>query len=143
MFRSKSKKVKNDLKLNVMFTLFIQFYLKIIFPNYLPFNLITFEIKILTRSNPQYEVGFCFFWPLAGSHFLELSSLSIKKELRYSYRYRNLDIDTYRYWVKQELLFSSSRSTSWRFQTKPPYSRTVCTRPFKLLQLQLYISVTQ
>ena len=37
--RSKSKKVKNDLKLNVMFTLFVQFLVENrIFTNYLPFN---------------------------------------------------------------------------------------------------------
>ena len=37
MFRSKSK--KNDLKLNVMFTLFVQFLVENrIYPNYLPFN---------------------------------------------------------------------------------------------------------
>ena len=23
---------------------------------------------MLSKSNPHYEVGFCFFWPLAGSH---------------------------------------------------------------------------
>ena len=41
MFKSKSKKVKNGLKLNVMFTLFVQFLVENrIFPNYmyLPFN---------------------------------------------------------------------------------------------------------
>ena len=39
MFRSKSKKVKNGLKLNIMFTLFEQFLAENrIFPNYLPFN---------------------------------------------------------------------------------------------------------
>ena len=69
MFRSKSKKVKNGLKLNVMFTLFVQFLVENgIYPNYLPFKWITFEIEMLSRSNPHYEVGFCFFWPLAGSH---------------------------------------------------------------------------
>ena len=31
MFRSKSKKVENGLKLNVMFTLFVQFLVKIVF----------------------------------------------------------------------------------------------------------------
>ena len=39
MFRSESKKVKNGLKLNVMFTLFVQFLVENrILPNYLPFN---------------------------------------------------------------------------------------------------------
>ena len=62
MFRSKSKKVKNGLKLNVMFTLFVQFLVENhIFPNYLPFDRKAFEIKMLSRSNPQYEVGFCLF----------------------------------------------------------------------------------
>ena len=62
MFRSKSKKVKNGIKLNVMFTLCVQFLVENrIFPNYLPFNWITFEIKMLSRSNPHYDVGFCFF----------------------------------------------------------------------------------
>ena len=39
MFRFKSQKVKNSLKLNDMFTLYIQFLVEIcIFPNYLHFN---------------------------------------------------------------------------------------------------------
>ena len=39
MFRSKSKKVKNGFKPNVMFTLFVQFLVENrIYPNYLPFN---------------------------------------------------------------------------------------------------------
>ena len=39
MFRSKSKKVKNGLKLNVMFTIYVQFLVEnLIYPNYLPFN---------------------------------------------------------------------------------------------------------
>ena len=39
MFRFKSKKVKNGLKLNVMLTLFVQFLVENrIYPNYLPFD---------------------------------------------------------------------------------------------------------
>ena len=62
MFRSKSKKVKNGLKVSVMFTFFVQFLVENRnYPNYLPFNGIAFAIKMLSRSNPHYEVGFCFF----------------------------------------------------------------------------------
>ena len=77
MFRSESKKVKNGLKLNVMFTLFVQFLVENrILPNYLPFNWITLEIKMLSRSSHHYEVGFCFFWPLAGSHSVIFNQLT-------------------------------------------------------------------
>ena len=61
MFRSKNKNVKNGLKLNVIFIFFVQFLVENrIFPNYPPFNLLAFEIKMLSRSNPHYEVGFFF-----------------------------------------------------------------------------------
>ena len=40
MFKSKSQKVKNGLKLNVLFTIFVQFLVKnlLFFSNYFPFN---------------------------------------------------------------------------------------------------------
>ena len=46
MFRSKSKKVKTGLKLNVLFNFFLQFLVEnIIFSNYLPFNWIALKLK--------------------------------------------------------------------------------------------------
>ena len=57
MFRSKSQNVKTGLKLNVLSTIFVQFLAKNrIVPNYLPFNLIVFEIKMHSRSIPRYEI---------------------------------------------------------------------------------------
>ena len=62
MFRSKKQKVKTGLKPNVLFTIFVQSLVENrIFKNYLPFNKKAFEIKILSRSNPRYEIGICFF----------------------------------------------------------------------------------
>ena len=70
MFRSKSKKVKNGLNRMLCYPFCTVLAENHIFANYLPFNWITFEIKMLSRSNPHYEVGFCFCWPLAGSHWV-------------------------------------------------------------------------
>ena len=69
MFRSKSPKVKNGLKLNVLFTTLLQFLVEYcIFFKLPPFNWIAFEIKMLSRLNSCNVIGIRFFWPLAGSH---------------------------------------------------------------------------
>ena len=58
MFRSKSKILKP-----------VQFLVEDLnFSNYLPFNWISFEIKMLSRSNPPYKIQIWLFRPLAGSH---------------------------------------------------------------------------
>ena len=37
------------------------------------------EIKMLSRSNPYYEIGMCFFWPLVGSHLIIFKHQAIER----------------------------------------------------------------